>query len=116
MTKNVNRRKFMSAAAVSGMALAPIKAQVASDKPALLGGTRIRNKPFPSWPVVAETDEKAVAAVVRSARWGRFPGGECGPLRREISGPHRSEVLRRHKQWDQRAHYVAGSAGNRGGR
>ena len=75
MAKNVNRRNFMSIAAVSGMALAPIKAHVASDKPALLGGKRIRNKPFPSWPVVAETDEKAVAAVVRSARWGRFPGG-----------------------------------------
>src|SRR5947209_5433212 len=86
MTKNVNRRDFMSAAAVSGMALAPIKAQVASDTPALLGGRKIRNEPFPSWPVVAETDEKAVAAVVRSARWGRFPGGNVDRFEEKFRG------------------------------
>jgi dTDP-4-amino-4,6-dideoxygalactose transaminase len=37
---------------------------------ALLGGTPVRTKPYPSWPVYHPDDLKAVEEVLRSGRWG----------------------------------------------
>lgn len=44
---------------------------------AIKGGAPVRNRPFPQWPVRDQTDEEAVAAVVRSGVWGL--GGELVP-------------------------------------
>lgn len=40
---------------------------------AILGGAPIRTEKFPSWPVFDEREVEAVAAAVRSGRWGGFP-------------------------------------------
>jgi dTDP-4-amino-4,6-dideoxygalactose transaminase len=52
---------------------------------ALLGGTPTRSEPYPAWPVHDERDIAAVAAVVKSGRWGGYP----------YPGPHSAEFARR---------------------
>ena len=49
-------------------------ALASTEKPALLGGKRVRTEPFPSWPVFDKTEEQALAEVVRSGRWFRGNG------------------------------------------
>src|SRR5262249_51263306 len=44
---------------------------VALNTPALLGGTPVRRKPFPSWPVADALEEDALVRVIRSGRWNR---------------------------------------------
>ena len=48
-------------------------------KLAVNGGTPVRTKPFPKWPVVDGSDEKAVLGVLRSGAWGRLPGSFFSP-------------------------------------
>ena len=45
-------------------------------KLAIQGGRPVRTKVFPSWPVHDKSDERAVAAVVRSGQWW-LHGGRC---------------------------------------
>ncbi len=40
---------------------------------AIDGGTPIRSKPFPSWPVYDEREIRAVREVVESGNWGGYP-------------------------------------------
>jgi dTDP-4-amino-4,6-dideoxygalactose transaminase len=40
---------------------------------AIHGGEPARKEPYPAWPVHEERDVEAVAAVIRSGRWGGFP-------------------------------------------
>jgi dTDP-4-amino-4,6-dideoxygalactose transaminase len=47
---------------------------------AIKGGAPLRTKPFPTWPVWDETDEKALLAVLRSGVWG-ISEAENSPLR-----------------------------------
>src|SRR6266542_781919 len=42
---------------------------------AIDGGTPVRDKPFPKWPVWDERDERALLEVLRSGRWGSHAGG-----------------------------------------
>ena len=49
---------------------------------AILGGPSVRTEPYPAWPVFDERDVEAVAAVVKSGRWGGFP--YPGPRTREF--------------------------------
>jgi dTDP-4-amino-4,6-dideoxygalactose transaminase len=42
-----------------------------ASKPAVLGGQPVRAKPFPSWPVWDDLDERAVIPVLRRGRWSR---------------------------------------------
>ncbi|GAG00332.1 unnamed protein product, partial [marine sediment metagenome] len=66
--KSLNRRKFLKntstgvagAAAVSALGGKALYASVSkeADIPAILGGTPVRTKPFPSWPVFDQTDER----------------------------------------------------------
>ena len=46
-------------------------------KLAINGGAPVRNRPFVDWPEHGEQEVEAVAAVIRSGRWGGFP--EPGP-------------------------------------
>lgn len=41
---------------------------------ALLGGTPVRSRPFPTWPEFGEPEERAVLAALRSGHWGRTTG------------------------------------------
>jgi dTDP-4-amino-4,6-dideoxygalactose transaminase len=50
---------------------------------AVRGGAPVRPQGYPAWPVHDERDVEAVAAVVRSGRWGGFP--EPGPLAAEFA-------------------------------
>lgn len=40
------------------------------NKLAIKGGTPVRKKPFPSWPIFDENEERAVLEVLRSKKWG----------------------------------------------
>ncbi len=43
---------------------------------ALHGGSPVRAKPFPVWPVFGRPEEEALLRVLRSGSWGRLDGGE----------------------------------------
>lgn len=68
MRNSVTRRTFFAAAAAGATTLA------ANNKPAILGGAKIRTTRWPSWPVFDKTEDEALLKVVRSAAWGRGPG------------------------------------------
>ncbi|NQT12297.1 MAG: DegT/DnrJ/EryC1/StrS family aminotransferase [Planctomycetes bacterium] len=76
--KEVGRRTFLAAAS-AGSAWAVANRGIAStslftkdaSKPAVLGGQPVRTKPFPSWPIWDDADEKAVVPVLRKGRWSR---------------------------------------------
>ena len=44
---------------------------------AIFGGTPERSKPFPSWPVFDDSEEKALLEVVRSGNWWRYSHGQA---------------------------------------
>jgi dTDP-4-amino-4,6-dideoxygalactose transaminase len=50
---------------------------------AICGGAPVRPQGYPKWPVHDEREVQAVAAAVRSGRWGGFP--EPGPLAAEFA-------------------------------
>ena len=57
---------------------------------ALLGGEKIRTKPWPGWPVVEESDRQALLAVLEGGAWG--VGGPVGPqMVREFAEFHHAE-------------------------
>ena len=72
------RRTFLAAACAGAVAsqAAPARNGTASSTLALLGGKPVRSSAFPSWPVVADSDEKAWSAVLRSRRWNRLGGSQ----------------------------------------
>jgi dTDP-4-amino-4,6-dideoxygalactose transaminase len=77
MRLSYNRRGFLGALSAAGAALGigEGKASVRTDgTPALLGGKPVRSRPFPSWPVIAENDERAWMDVLRKGRWCRLEG------------------------------------------
>ncbi len=81
MSHSLTRRHFMQktlvAASIGWMGARPARAAgfAASDgKPALLGGKPIRTEPFPAWPKIASTDEKAWSDVLHQGRWCRLDG------------------------------------------
>ena len=92
MTINRARRRFMTTMTAGGAAallpsragVAPMQAQGQAPaigaggggKPAVLGGTPVRAKAFPSWPVADSREEQALTTVVRSGKWGRGVGDE----------------------------------------
>lgn len=55
---------------------------------ALLGGTPIRRRPFPSWPIFDTTDEARVIAALRSGKWGRLDGEEVSLFERNFAELH----------------------------
>jgi perosamine synthetase len=68
---NPTRRHFLAAAPLAGAAMA---ADAASDRPAILGGTKACPAPFPSWPVFDQTEERAILDTLRSGKWYRGNG------------------------------------------
>src|ERR1700758_1409130 len=72
-----SRRNFLSTtfAAAAGMGLAGRPAfgrPKAAGKLALLGGDPVRREPFPSWPKVAENDQKNWGDVLQQKEWCRL--------------------------------------------
>ena len=73
MSNDLTRRKLLGAAS-TGVLAARVARPGSAGKPALLGGVPVRTAPFPSWPVIAENDERAWMQVLRSGKWNRLDG------------------------------------------
>ncbi len=55
------------------LAVSQEPAAAAGGKPALLGGTPVRTKPFPAWPVMDQREDNSLLEVLHSGKW--FRGG-----------------------------------------
>ena len=66
---SVTRRTFMAATAVGGAA-----AHAAVEKPAVLGGSKVRTKGWPKWPVFDKREEDSVRNTLLSGNWFRGNG------------------------------------------
>jgi len=53
-------------------------------KLALLGGEKLVTKPFPSWPVVDESDAACVREVILSGKWYRYSGTKNDELEKTM--------------------------------
>lgn len=76
MNAPVSRRQFLgtTATAVAAIASTPAVLRASTDQPALLGGTPVRKKPFPSWPRYNGREERALIEVLHSGKWFRGDG------------------------------------------
>ena len=54
-------------------------------KLAINGGTPVRTKPFPSWPVYDERELAALEEVLRSGHWGCTSGGKVKAFQQEFA-------------------------------
>jgi dTDP-4-amino-4,6-dideoxygalactose transaminase len=76
MANSISRRNFLAAAplaaAASPLAAGAPEADVA--KPAILGGEKTHNGPFPEWPKYDQTEEKALLDVLHTGKWYRGSG------------------------------------------
>src|SRR5437588_12171161 len=73
MPKQISRREVLAATS-TGLLATKIARPAASEKPALLGGAPVRSTPFPSWPVIAQNEERAWMDVLHSGKWNRLDG------------------------------------------
>jgi dTDP-4-amino-4,6-dideoxygalactose transaminase len=55
---------------------------------ALLGGTPIRTRPFPSWPIFGKPEEQRLLRALRSGKWGRLHGPEVAAFERKFAKMH----------------------------
>jgi dTDP-4-amino-4,6-dideoxygalactose transaminase len=55
---------------------------------AILGGTPVRSRPFPSWPVFGDAEEKRLLRVLRSGNWGRLHGTEVEQFESRFAAMH----------------------------
>src|ERR1700722_15688223 len=73
MSHDLTRRKLLGAAS-TGLLAARVARPASTGKPTVLGGRPVRTAPFPSWPVIAENDERAWMQVLRNGKWNRLDG------------------------------------------
>lgn len=59
-----------------------------SSKLAILGGDKIRTKPFTSWPVFGEAEEQRLVRVLQSGKWGKLHGDEVAEFERRFAAMH----------------------------
>jgi perosamine synthetase len=74
---DLTRRTFLAATPAAGIAISSGKqaaATVTQERPALLGGPKIRTRPFPWWPITNTIDEEAILETMRSGEWFRGTG------------------------------------------
>ena len=84
MSDTVTRRRFLGAAPAAGL-MAPVVFAASGEKPALLGGKKVRTARFPSWPVFDQTEEKALLGVLHSGNWYRGSGKNVDRFEAEYS-------------------------------
>lgn len=70
----MTRRRFLASTPTAGAALQTGALLASTDKPALIGGPKIRKAAFVSWPQFDLTEEKALLDVLRSGHWYRLSG------------------------------------------
>jgi dTDP-4-amino-4,6-dideoxygalactose transaminase len=59
-----------------------------SETLAIFGGSKTRAKPFSSWPVFDETDEKRLVGALCSGKWGKLNGEEVAEFERRFAAMH----------------------------
>ena len=59
-------------------------------KLALLGGEKVKNTPFPEWPVYDEQERQALNEVLESRVWWRTPGTQTLAFEQEFAAYHQS--------------------------
>ena len=82
MKTNFTRRDFLGSAvgvaaglATPGRAFPKASAKASAGAGlAVLGGSPVRTKPFPSWPVIEQNDEKGWMQVLMTGKWNRLDG------------------------------------------
>ena len=72
---------------------------MASERPVTKGRTRIRERPFPPWPVLGEDDVEAVAEVLRSGRLTQLTGDVVAAFEDDFAA------------WNGAGHCIATSSG-----
>lgn len=55
---------------------------------ALLGGTPVRTKPFPKWPVFGQPEEQALVRTLHSGKWGKLEGPEVATFEKRFAEYH----------------------------
>ena len=55
---------------------------------ALFGGSPIRTRPFPSWPVFGAAEEERLLRTLRSGEWGRLDGHQVEAFERRFAAMH----------------------------
>jgi dTDP-4-amino-4,6-dideoxygalactose transaminase len=55
---------------------------------ALHGGSPVRTKPFPTWPVFGQAEEEALLRVLRGGSWGRLDGSEVRRFESRFAAMH----------------------------
>jgi len=55
---------------------------------ALFGGTPVRTRPFPAWPVSGAAEEQRLLRVLRSGQWGRLDGPEVSEFETAFAALH----------------------------
>lgn len=81
----MDRRKMIYGMAAAGSWLRPRPSFAGNDKPALLGGSRVKTDPFPSWPVADDLEDQALLKVLRSGKWGRGNGSQVDRFEQEYA-------------------------------
>jgi len=82
MKSNLTRRDFLGSAVgvAAGLTASSRGFAKAAPKPsagaglAILGGSPVRTRPFPSWPVIEENDKKGWMQVLMTGKWNRLDG------------------------------------------
>ena len=86
MKEHISRRHFLETASLAGAGLSlalpqlagngsrAFAAEIATDKPAKLGGKPVCSGGWPGWPVQDETEEKALLGTLHSGAWYRGSG------------------------------------------
>jgi len=59
-----------------------------SDLLAIHGGPKTRTKPFTSWPVFGEEEERRLLRTLRSGKWGKLHGPETAEFERRFAELH----------------------------
>src|SRR5690554_767735 len=90
MDVGLNRRKFLNVISLTGAALAtglPTLSIAGSpdNKPAILGGPKSHRAAFPNWPILDQTEEKALSEVLESKAWGRLNGDVVAEFEKEYA-------------------------------
>jgi dTDP-4-amino-4,6-dideoxygalactose transaminase len=55
---------------------------------AILGGSRVRTRPFAAWPIFGRAEEMRLVATLRSGNWGRLDGPEVAEFERRFADMH----------------------------
>lgn len=81
MERSISRRKFLERTSFStagiALSLSGVKSLYANlskkaDTPAILGGTPVRTKPFPSWPIYDDKDVEIYLDALHSKVWSEY--------------------------------------------